>query len=96
MLRERGLEPDIIEYLRQVPSVTELRHIIKLLGLRPRDLLRTGEVVYRELGLDRPDLDDGQLLEAMNRHPRLIQRPIVIYGQQARIGRPPETILEML
>lgn len=74
----------------------ELRYIIHLLGVRPRDLLRTGEAEYRELGLADPGLDDDTLLEAMHSHPRLIQRPIVIHGQRARIGRPPETVLEIL
>ena len=96
LLHERGLEPDTIEYLKQAPSVVELEHIIRLLGIRPRELLRTGEAEYRELGLDHPGRTDQQLLEAMSKHPRLIQRPIVIHGDQARIGRPPETVLEIL
>lgn len=96
LLRERGFEPDTIEYLKQAPSAAELQRIVNLLGVRPRDLLRRGEAEYRELGLDKPDLDDARLLEAMSAHPRLIQRPIVIHGQQARIGRPPETVLEIL
>ncbi len=96
LLRERGFEPDTIEYLKQAPSVAELEHIIRLLGIRPRELLRTGEAEYRELGLDQSGVADQQLLEAMSKHPRLIQRPIVVHGDQARIGRPPEIVLEIL
>jgi len=96
LLRERGFEPHLIEYLKQPPGVAQLREIIDLLGIRPRELLRSGEAEYRQLGLADPELDDEAILQAMCEHPRLIQRPIVIHGRQARIGRPPETILEIL
>ncbi|TVS11341.1 MAG: arsenate reductase (glutaredoxin) [Wenzhouxiangella sp.] len=96
LLRERGFEPDIIEYLKQPPEKEQLRELIDLLGIRPRALLRSGETEYRQLGLANPELDDDALLQAMCEHPRLIERPIVIHRRQARIGRPPETILEIL
>lgn len=96
MLREHGFEPDTIEYLKQTPSAEQLAQISSLLGVGPRGMLRTGEPEYRDLGLADPAISDQALLEAMSRHPCLIQRPIVISGQQARIGRPPETILEIL
>lgn len=96
MLQERGFQPDTIEYLQQAPSPAELSHIIGLLGVKPRDLLRTSEPEHRELGLADASLTDQQLLEAMSHHPRLIQRPIVVHGSRARIGRPPEAVLEIL
>ena len=96
LLRERGLEPEIVPYLETPPSAPELREILGLLGRRPRDLLRRGEAEYRELGLADTTLDDDVLIDAMVRHPRLIERPIVIVGGKAAVGRPPESVLEIL
>ena len=96
LLRERGLEPDIVRYLETPPSAAELREILRLLGRSPRDLLRRGEAEYAELGLADTALDDATLIDAMVRHPRLIERPIVIAGGKAAIGRPPESVLEIL
>ena len=95
LVTDRGHEPDIIEYLKQPPSVAELKRIIAMLNITAHDLIRTGEAEYRELGLGRDDSDES-LLESMANHPRLIERPIVIVGDQARIGRPPESVLEIL
>lgn len=96
LLQERGIEPDIIEYLKNPPSPDELKRIIERLGIAPRDLLRTGEKEYRDLGLDRDDVEIDALIEAMCHNPILIQRPIVIAGGHARIGRPPESVAEIL
>lgn len=95
LLQERGIEPEIREYLKQVPTAEELRQVLALLDITPRQLLRTKEAEYKEAGLDNPALDDSAVIEAMTRHPRLIERPIVINGDQARIGRPPESVLEI-
>jgi arsenate reductase len=96
LLLEHGVDFDIVEYLETPPDVDELIHIINALGYEPRQLIRTGEAVYKERGLDDPALDRRQLIEAMVRDPILIQRPIVVAGGRARIGRPPEDVLEII
>lgn len=97
LLRERGFEPDIVEYLKTPPDGDAVERLLELLGLAPRDLMRTGEPVYRELGLDDPALDRTSLVRALAEEPRLLQRPIVVRDdEQAAIGRPPEKVLEIL
>jgi len=96
LLESRGIEPTIVRYLETPPSPTELAALLNALHMGPRDLLRTGEQEYRELGLDQAGMSDARLIEAMSEHPRLIERPIVVAGGQARIGRPPEAVLEIL
>lgn len=96
LLRERGVEPEIVPYLEHPPSPTELRALLQLLGIGPRDLLRTGEAEYSDLGLDDPALSDEALITAMSTHPRLIERPIFVHDGRAVIGRPPERVLELL
>jgi arsenate reductase (glutaredoxin) len=94
LLRDRGIQPQVIEYLRTPPSAEELRGILAMLRLSPRQLLRGGEA--KAAGLDDPSLDDNRLIEAMLSNPAVIERPIVVVGHQARIGRPPERVLEIL
>lgn len=96
LLREHGIEPQIIPYLDTPPDAAELSCILDALGLEPRELMRTGETVYAELGLDDPSLTRDQLIAAMHAHPILIQRPIVLQGKRAAIGRPPEAVLTIL
>ncbi|KEA62082.1 Arsenate reductase [Marinobacterium lacunae] len=96
LLQERNIEPEVREYLNDVPSAAELKAIIEKLGISARDLLRKKEAEYKEAGLDDASLDDDAVIEAMTRFPKLIERPIVINGDQARIGRPPESVLEIL
>jgi len=96
LLRSRGLEPRIIEYLKTPPSPDELDRLLALLGLEPRGLMRTKEPEYRTLGLDDPGLPRQALIEAMHRHPKLIERPIVVANGRAALGRPPERVLEIL
>ena len=96
LLRQRGLEPDIIEYLKNPPLKSELAGILALLGLKPRELMRTKETAYKANGLDAPSLSDDQLLGAMIEHPILIERPIVLANGKAAIGRPPENVLEII
>jgi len=96
LLRERGIEPRIVDYLTRPPTVAELDRIARLAGLEPRDLLRRGEAAYRELGLADPGLTRAELLDAMHRHPALIERPIVVAGERAALGRPPENVLGIL
>jgi len=97
LLEENGVEPVVRLYLEQAPSAKELKSVLKLLGLSARELLRKGEDEYKELKLADKSLSDAQLIEAMIEHPRLIERPIVIRdGKAAKIGRPPEDVLELL
>jgi arsenate reductase len=96
LLEERGLSPRIVDYLKTPPSAAELKTILKKLGLRPRDLMRKGEPRYAELGLKDRDLNDDALIRLMVANPILIERPIVVSGGKAAIGRPPESVLEIL
>jgi len=96
LLRERGIEPELVEYLKEPPSTATLDHLVTLLGVEPREMMRHGESEYRELGLDDPNLGRAALLQAVADHPRLLERPIVVNGDRAAIGRPPERVLEIL
>ena len=96
LLTEHGTETTVIEYLHTPPSPQELERILTLLGLEPRELMRSKEPEYLELHLDDPSLSRAALIDAMVKHPKLIERPIVIHGNRAAIGRPPEKILEIL
>ena len=96
LLRDRQIEPELILYLEQPPSAAELHEILRLLGMRPRELMRTKEPEYRDQGLDDPKLSDDQLIAAMVRTPKLIERPIVATSTKATLGRPPEQVLELL
>jgi len=96
LLRGKGIEPAVVEYLTAPPSAVELREILDLLGLAPRQLMRRGEAPYKEQGLANPDLDDDALIEAMVANPILIERPIVLANGRAALGRPPESVLEIL
>lgn len=96
LLRERGIEPAIVDYLKTPPSVAELERILDLLGREPRGIMRTQEAEYAEAGLDDPKLSRAQLIHALHEHPKLIERPIVLANGKAALGRPPEQILEIL
>ncbi len=96
LLCKKGIEPKIIEYLKTPPSRAELKHILKLLGMAPRDLMRRGEPAYKEQGLGDPALSDEALIAAMVETPILMQRPIVLANGKAAIGRPPELVFEIL
>lgn len=96
LLQANDIQPQIIEYLKQPPSSDELRDILRKLGRRPGELIRNKEAVYKELELAQRELSDDDLIEIMTQHPKLIERPIVIRGEQARVGRPPEQVLELL
>ncbi|MGH8074946.1 MAG: arsenate reductase (glutaredoxin) [Lysobacter sp.] len=96
LLRERGIEPQVIAYLDTPPSAGELRQLLAMLDLPARELLRTGETEYTELGLADTSKTDDELIDAMANHPRLIERPIFVHGGRAVIGRPPERVLDLL
>jgi len=96
LLEEQGVKPEVIEYLKTPPSVDSLSEIIDQLGISARQLLRKGEAEYKNLNLADESLTEQQLIQAMCEHPKLIERPIVIYNGKAIIGRPPEAVLEIL
>lgn len=96
LLEERGLAPSILRYLETPPSAEQLQALLGKLGLSARQLLRSGEDEYQVLNLANPELTDAQLIEAMAAHPKLIERPILIVGDKAVVGRPPEKVLEIL
>ena len=96
LLRSRGIEPRIIEYLKEPPDEFELSRILGMLGMTPMELIRTGESVYAEFNVASKKSNPRQLIRAMIAHPILIERPIVVNGNKARIGRPPENVLEIL
>lgn len=96
LIEAAGHTPIVIEYLKTPPSVQELTKIIERLGLTPRDLMRSSEDAYKELGLKDATLGDQTLIQAMTDHPKLIERPIVLTESQAVIGRPPENVLDIL
>jgi len=96
LLRDAGVEPEIVEYLQKPPSRTRLRQLIRGAGLNVRGAMRTKEAMYKELGLDDDSLSDTALLDAMVEHPILIERPFVVTKKGTRLGRPVETVLEVL
>jgi len=91
LLRTRGVEPRIVEYLKTPPDVAELRRVLVLLGMTPRQLIRKREAA--EVGLDDPTLTDDALVEGMVANPIVIERPILVAGDRAALGRPPEAVL---
>lgn len=96
LLEDNGLRPTVVEYLKTPPDAATLDRILQLLGREPRELMRTKEPEYKENNLDDQSLTREELIQAMVRFPRLIERPIVISGEQARLGRPPESVLDIL
>ena len=96
LLEQHGHEPEIVLYLEDPPSEAGLSQMLSLLGLDARGLMRRTEAEYSRLGLDDPRLSEAQLIAAMHANPRLIERPIVIANGRARIGRPPESVLDIL
>ena len=96
LLRDKGIEPEIVDYLETPPSAAEFENILSKLNLGPRDVIRRGEKVYKELELADDNLSDTALITAMVGNPILIERPIVIKGDKAALGRPPENVLEIV
>jgi arsenate reductase len=96
LLRDNGVEPEIVEYLRSPPDSAAIARALSLLGMTPRELMRRNEPVYRELGLDDETLSDAELIDAMAKHPILIERPVVATGRKAVLGRPPERVQDIL
>ena len=96
ILNDKGIDATVVEYLNTPPNSEELTEVLDLLGIEPRELMRKHEAPYKEHNLDNKDLSRDQLIQAMIDHPILIERPIVINGKKATIGRPPEKVLDIL
>ncbi len=96
LLEKQQQSIEIIEYLKTPPTPAELTQLLQQLGMRPRDLLRKKESLYRELQLDDETLSDQAVIDAMCANPKLIERPIVVKANKAALGRPPEAVLNIL
>ena len=96
LLTEQGIDPEIILYLENTPDATEIKELLSMLGISARDLLRKGEEDYKGNNLKDPALGEDELIAAMTRYPKLIERPIVVNNGKAALGRPPENVLDIL
>ncbi|MBT1445563.1 arsenate reductase (glutaredoxin) [Shewanella sp. JM162201] len=96
LLTDKGVDVNVVEYLKDTPDTAEIKRILSLLGISARELMRTKEEEYKALGLDNPSLDEDALIAAMVATPKLIERPIVLANGKAAIGRPPVNVLEIL
>ena len=96
LIEDAGIEPEIIEYLKTPPTAEELDAILKKLKLEPQQLMRKGEAIYKELKLAERELSRDEAIAVMLEHPNLIERPIVVQGRKAVLGRPPENVKELL
>jgi arsenate reductase len=96
LLQENGVEPEVVLYLETPPSAEQLAELLSKLGISARELLRKGEDAYKDNNLKDPDLSEQQLIAAMVATPKLIERPIVVKGNKAVLGRPPENVLELI
>ena len=95
LLEERGIDAEVVKYLENVPTKEELTELLKMLDMSARELMRTKEAIYKELNLKDENSEEA-LIEAMVANPKLIERPIVIRGNRAVIGRPIEKVVELL
>jgi len=96
LIRNKGIEPEIIEYLDTPPSANKMAQLLSLLGMEPVQIMRKGEAIYKELGLKDTDLSHTELIKTLIENPKLIERPIVVNGDKAALGRPPENVLAIL
>ncbi|HIB75539.1 MAG TPA: arsenate reductase (glutaredoxin) [Gammaproteobacteria bacterium] len=96
LMKEKGLDPEIILYLETPPSEKDIALILDKLGMKALELLRKGETEYKELNLSDPSKSEEEIIQAMVKFPKLIERPIVITQQRAIIGRPPENVLNLI
>jgi arsenate reductase (glutaredoxin) len=96
ILEDNNVDADIVDYLEDPPTPQELKRIIGMLGVSARDLLRSTEPVYRDADLDDDSLSDDEIIDAICEYPALMQRPIVVAGDRAIIGRPPSRVMEII
>jgi arsenate reductase len=95
LLQEKGIEPEVVLYLETCPDEAEIRGLLRKLGMQAGELVRRGEEAYKSCGLSR-DSGDREIVAAMASHPKLIERPVVVHGDRAVLGRPPENVLDLL
>ncbi|RLA73448.1 MAG: arsenate reductase (glutaredoxin) [Epsilonproteobacteria bacterium] len=95
LIEEHGSSAEIVKYLETAPSIEEIKNVLNKLGLKARELMRTKEALYKELDLKNIE-DESQLIQAMAKNPKLIERPVVIMGDKAILGRPPEKVIDFL
>ena len=96
LLQSENVDTTVIEYLKTPPSAQTLKEILSALGMKPRDLMRKNEAVFKSENLDSSDIDDDELIRKMTEHPILIERPIVLTEKGVVVGRPPERVLELI
>lgn len=96
LLEEKGISPQVVLYLETPPSEAEIKTILEQLAIQPRQLMRTKEDLYKEHNLGDSSLSDDELIAAMVKFPKLIERPIVLANNKAAIGRPPENVLAII
>lgn len=96
LIEEAGIEPEVIEYLKTPPTAEELDAILKKLKMEPQELMRKGEAIYKELKLAERELSRDEAIAVMLEHLKLIERPIVVQGRKAVLGRPPENVKELM
>ena len=97
LLEEKGITPTIVKYLDDTPSAEQIQQLLSQLGYASaREMMRTKEAIYKELELGSAEVSEQQLIEAMAANPKLIERPIVVNGDRAAMGRPPEQVLDIL
>ena len=96
LLEEKGIQPEIVEYLSNPPSIMELTQVLDLLGISPQQLMRKKEAEYKSSGLDNKDLSTDEQIKLMVANPKVIERPIVFGNGKAAIGRPPESVLDII
>jgi len=96
LLEGKGLKPEVVEYLKTPPSLEELDHLLQLLGLEPEAIVRSKDEAFAKLGLAGKKLDRKGWLKVLAENPALLERPIVVHGERAALGRPPENVLKIL
>ena len=96
LIKDRGIEPEVVLYLNTPPDASTISELLEKLNMKARDIIRTGETAYMENNLKDPSLSEQALIEAIVTHPKLLERPIVVKGDKAIIGRPPENVLSLL
>jgi arsenate reductase len=96
LLKTRGIQPRVLEYLKNPPSPEELEEILSRLGVEPRDIMRRKETEYLQAGFDDPALEREELVRRLHRHPAVLERPIVVANGKAALGRPPENVLAIV
>ena len=96
LIKEQGIEPEVILYLKTPPSTDDITGLLQKLRMTARGIIRTGETAYKENNLKEPSLSEQTLIDAIVTNPKLLQRPIVVKGDKAIIGRPPENVLSLL